>query len=332
MKARLFITFMLPLCLFAEEQIYKYRPLIEDNCLFLHEEFLYWKTVENNTDFAAYTLPASSTNLGSGVNGTIEGVHFIPKFGIRLGVGYRFKPAFWELELQYTYFHPHGTNRLNPRTGYTLVSTNSLVSTTPLTHAYGHISLEENIAELTLARRFLVNNNIICKLDITGSGAWFHQNLTNEYFSTNNLSVATLHQEWKFHGGGINLGLDVDWYIGKGFSLVGKAAFGMLFGHYNNNFYQQETVNTTTAVIGDTHFQDHRIVPRFQIFLGPSYGRMLGHFGFNLYAAWELNNYWNLHEMHLTDLTSSYSNTRASRYVSGVIGTQGLTTGISLFF
>ncbi|CCB89471.1 Lpg1974 family pore-forming outer membrane protein [Simkania negevensis] len=318
-----------------------YRPTENRNFFFAYGEFLYWKPTQNASDFVVKGQPSEFLPQQQGVPafqafgqyGNIRSANFDWTAGLRVGIGGIFQPRNWELDGIFTYIYPDGSSSETKPTINMLNGTLPFrAGTTSLYKASNSISFSYALANLLLKKRLLFADDMIFRFFMGLTGGWFDENWKVSYFAENNVKN-TITSDWDFSGGGIRAGVDGEWYICYGFGIEGMVSSGLLYGYYENRFRFKVTApdNLPPFYMIKSHFDDHRIVPHFQLALGPKWGMMINNVALQIYAHYELNFLFNLHEVHRSDLFSIQDG-KNSRYAYGNLGMQGINIGASIAF
>ncbi|MEX0961372.1 MAG: Lpg1974 family pore-forming outer membrane protein [Simkaniaceae bacterium] len=320
--------------------IFSYRPELHESAFTLRGELLYWTAEEGALIYALQNVPSTPLNQFQGLVGNLERTPFDWNPGVRVAAGYRFCPKYWEVEGQYTYIKIDGSTHIS-------APSEALKYLTPTwgrggnfftTQAPSTIELTTQIADLYLAKRFLLDDNLLFRLMMGLTGSWIDQEWKFNYYGLNN-AAAKYNSEWAFSGGGMRLGLDIDWYIGKGFSLFGKATVASLIGFYKNNIegINQFNQNDLSPVkVQDSHYNDQRLAYNTQFLMGPMWGKMISFWGIEVFAGYELNTWFNIQEQYLeTEENASFQNLFQSKRTiinRGQLGFQGFSGYIKLIF
>ena len=313
-----------------ESWVYKYRPAIEETAFFARGEFLFWKTVENQNDYAIQGQPFNTATTGAIGKYEIADYGWDP--GLRISAGYRFKPHFWQGEAQYTYFHNEGTNSAsNPTSVATaptgtplLIGSFQMFTDNSLSRATSSLDLTYHVLDFFLARRFLVADSLILKLFMGPTAAWIDEDWKIKYFSTELNS--TLKWKWDYSAGGLRAGFSGDWVIGWGFGIFGKFSAAGYVGDYDNK--QTQTTTATPVTINNTRrnakFDDTRFALNLQFQLGLNWGWAFTDWTMKLFAGYEINPWFNLRDVIDGDTNTGVS-PRTTRFRRGILAPQGLT-------
>ncbi|MBS0619969.1 MAG: hypothetical protein JSS61_00725 [Verrucomicrobia bacterium] len=334
-----------------EPKMYSYRPKINQASVIFGGEFLYWRMQEGSLDFAVRGQQAAATGQATYDIGDFEIPDFKWKAGYRAYFGFRTSPKLWDLDAIYTYYYgkgnktvhtPHPSQLLaNPTPSGTSVSS-LLIGTFPqatgtaVFTAKADMNLHYNVGDLLLGRRFGIAKDILLKLQMGATGAWIEEKFHYKYIGTPAVTAATVRgkQNFDFRGGGMRIGINLDWFIGSGFSLIGNATTACLVGHY----HQHATNRTSNAgatppqTLQDSRYRDTRLATHTQLSLLPAWGITGRHVAFLIYGGYEFNYWTNLVEIYRSDSSVNSYTGRATLRSSGNLGIQGITAGASLKF
>ena len=353
--------------------VFQYRPEIKKSGGYAGVEFLWWKVYEGALDYAIKgqvgSNPGSTQAIGA--IGKLKSATFSWAPGYRAYLGYRFHPDFWEVEAMYTYYHSSHKNEtchpsccapdvlvvtpgpITTEPAKATVGTFVQFTDTPVTLATSSISLNYNIGDLLLARRFLTSDAIIMRALLGATGAWIDQRWHYKYLPGDLIvngidlgvgSTSKGKENWKFSGGGMRLGLDMDWFAGKGFSILSEGSFALIFGSYtkhslntvNNNFpsgFPPPNGAITPQVVNNIRIHDDRFVFHARLAFLPAWGIHFDHWGFLFYAGYEFNFFANLQEVFRPASFSDRSfDGREVDFTYGFLGMQGLTAGLKFDF
>ena len=347
--------------------IFRYRPEIKKSAGYSGVEFLWWKAYEGALDYAIQGQEGSNpgNSQGIGAVGKLKSASFAWDPGYRLYMGYRFPPDFWEVEAIYTYYHSSHRNKVPyPKCYPPNTVTTGIVTTypeqatvgtflqdtdTPTALAKSSISLNYNMGDLLLARRLAITDALLLRAIFGVSGLWLDQHWKYNYlpgsFILNGVneglgSVVVGKENWKFSGGGMRLGIDMDWFAGKGFSILTEGSVALFFGSYSklsfsktNNHVAQTQTPLAPQVLGDLKIHDDRFSVHTRLRLMPAWGMRFDRLSFLFYIGYEINLFTNLQEVYRPASTSNRSiDERTTDFTYGLLGMQGLTTGLKFDF
>ncbi len=347
--------------------VFCYRPDIKKAAGYIGIEFLWWKAYEGALDYAikGQTGPNPGNDQVIWSIGKLKSAHLAWDPGYRVFLGYRFHPDFWEVETVYTYYHSSNGDKVRhpkccPPDTVTIdsVTTNPEKATigtflqytnTPITLAKSSISLNYNMGDLLLARRVPVTDTLIIRGIFGASGLWLDQHWKYLYLPGDLIvdgvnegpgAIVSGKENWKFSAGGMRLGIDLDWFIGKGFSLLTEGSAALFFGSYSklsfsktNNHVPQNQVSLSPQVLENLKIHDDRFSVHTRLSFMPAWGMRFDRFSFLLYAGYELNIFTNVQETYRSLSASTRSiDARTTGFTYGLLGMQGLTAGLKFDF
>ncbi|MGE3535108.1 MAG: Lpg1974 family pore-forming outer membrane protein [Parachlamydiales bacterium] len=312
---------------FTEEFLDRYRFPIDKPSFYANADFLYWKAYCENLD---YVTKGAQPPIPSGRNQGPIGTYLRGDYewapGFRLGMGYCFKPDFWEIEGDYTFFFDEGNNSAKAKT----INPPSLNGAYPqhtgtLLKAKSHVDLHYHVADLYLASRFLVRSRLLLRFQFGPTGAFLEQKWKIIY--TGFSEQSTMKVKWRFEGLGFRLGMLGDWIIGKGFGIFSQASLAGIFGVYHNHTFQRDVLfSGPTNLLVDAKIHEHRLVPHFQFLMGPSWGKNFRSWSLFLSAGYELNLWMSdLQEVLQGALQTINNAGKDLRRTYGTFGTRGYT-------
>ncbi|MGE0197936.1 MAG: Lpg1974 family pore-forming outer membrane protein [Simkaniaceae bacterium] len=314
-----------------------YRPPTDAMGGYIYGEWLFWRVLEGETDYAVkggpITLPPNQVAMNA--IGNLEVAEYDWSSGFRLGAGWRFTPYRWELEGNYTYYSADGSNAASRPALQSLNSTTPESTSTGLARARSHIDLSYQMGNLLLAKKFLLDKYLIMRYLFGVTGGWLEQDWKIHYFGIvppttgrNNIT----HISWSFWNIGLRTGLEGEWYLGKGFGLASTFTAALLYGQYKNHFRDEVfSLSEPPFNVQNLHSSEKRLVPHFQISFGPKYGKMFDAWGFSLYALYELNIFQNLHYVYRHQ-GGNLGDGRTNLHTNSLTGLHGLTAGAEVNF
>ncbi|MEI6242332.1 MAG: Lpg1974 family pore-forming outer membrane protein [Chlamydiota bacterium] len=270
---------------------------------FANAEFLYWTVDEGGLDYALKQSSPPARDIVA-ARGHAEKATFHWDPGFRVALGYFNAPKYWEVFGQFTWMRNKGSDHANKPSPLTVY----LNATWPtgllhaLSSASSHIHLSYNIADLLASRVFIPNPHLRLRLVGGLTGGWINQHWNIHYTDVSE-HISKLSNKWKFWGGGFRLGLNLDWYLGADFYLTGKSSVATLIGKYRNESTSY-TTESPAGELGNSHFDDWRGVVNLQFLLGPSWQMPLSFGRIEIFAGYELGNWFNLQEFNRSFLGS----------------------------
>ena len=290
-------------------------------------EIYVWHVEENGLGFIYEE--ATPLVAGQGITGDLMVSKYDWHPGFRVCFGYDVSPDFWAIEGQYANYNPNDRRVVDREPGEILRGAFPHPEGVMIDQAKSYLSLTCHFGDLLLKKKFTPGKQLDLFLICGITGAWMCQNWQVHYYDENNIDRC-FKPKWHYKGGGIRLGTDMDWLLGKGFSLMLKGSFASMMGNYDNRTYAYDTnmMNGQRTVIANTHYDDFRIVSTWKLAFGPSWQWRFKDVFMKLFAGYELNTWYNLSEIH-RQLFYEGAGTYALPYeTTGVISTQGATFGI----
>ncbi|MCB1117267.1 MAG: hypothetical protein KDK50_01655 [Chlamydiia bacterium] len=322
-----------------DPSLWCWRPNICEPLSWARGELLYWTAEASDLDFALpnYSVPGATP---TGQLGKLEEVKFGWAPGFRVEVGHRFKPDLWDIILRYTYEDICGDDSFNAPAdpGQVLMATQNNTSNQVATYASASVDLKYSVFDLMMGRTFLPTKQLFIHPSVGLTGAWIDRDFDIKYHGLGDPSnLSHDHYDYSFSGGGMRVGVDFDWYLGKGWSISATTSVAALLGYYSN-YTKANTTNTGTGNaatdVENSHYDDNRIATQIQMQLGPSWGIMWDDWGINIFAGYELNAWFNVEEVRSGDLSASTSSITQRRTVvnDSVLGFQGFVGKIQVNF
>ncbi len=278
------------------------------------------------------SAPLISSIYNTDIQADFKRVPFDWKCGYKVGIGYKMPHDGWDTYLNYTQFLTHGTKSTTQPAPPTTRIPSSLanlisgfVNYDTITDSTNDLKTRRDLhfynVDFELGRSFFVSQYLSMRPNFGLKSAWIRQKLksTNEY-NFNNLivveqsvtqayfgsgkDVTTLEGKNNFWGFGPRAGVDLNWFLGKHFSIFSEVSGAVLWGKFNIDQMQTTTYNATPSGVSKagpfnvTYTEDlssgpHRFVPTAQFSLGAAYTTTFADdaYNFSVKAAYE-NQYW----------------------------------------
>lgn len=231
--------------------------------LYFNADVLYGKLRQEGFDFGQATQVSVGAQTTIGINSTTTTVgrikdhslNFDWRWGVRLGVGYNFCLCDYNLatEIDWVYLRGHGHGN---------GSENGL-------HSHGKWDSHYNVVNgIVLSPRYCCGSCFNLQL----FGGVRYADIDQKYFAhAESASVATVtgagvnlgrnvferDEKADFWGIGPQIGLKGSWDLGCGFSLFGKAAAAVLYGHFDTKHKFSTTFAQTSAFF---NFNDSQLI------------------------------------------------------------------------
>jgi hypothetical protein len=276
-------------------------------------EVLVWQVQEQGSEFVA--TPNAHSAIDVNVNqtqllGDIQSLSFDWNGGLRLGLGYTFVRDSWQVLGQYTWFATSGSNTFSaafPTSATTewLMPTFTDIEGSGLLNASSSSHFSFQMADLLMARRFLVKDQIQLNFSLGATGGYIKE---NSHVTYENVGMSSyVANRWGFGGGGLRTGIDGNWHIGYGFGCFGKFSFAAILGQYgNNNRITADSPgldgsgNLASPKIANTEYSGIFLLPTTQITLGFDWCQSYTNCwisGVRVAVAGEFNNLSNLQQV-----------------------------------
>lgn len=310
-----------------------YREPLEEHYVTMQGSFLYWRAYIDETDFITTgPQPPIPSGDNQGAIGTYQHGALSWDSGFRVGLGYCFPRTFWNLQAEYTYYHSHNRQCFVAQST-TPPSMNGGFNehTGTMTQASSTMSLNYQVADLYLSHRFLPADCLSLEFQFGPTGGWIDERWRIHY--TGLTGQSCIKNGFNFHGGGLRIGLNGEWYIRKGIGILTRATIAELIGMYHAKIYQLDTPDSGEQnLLFNAFSRAHRFTTHLQFAMGPSYGKVFKHWGFSLSAAYELNMWFNVQEVLDSILETSPADGKTIHRRVGNLGLQGLTAQAQIHF
>ncbi|MEM7174697.1 MAG: Lpg1974 family pore-forming outer membrane protein [Chlamydiota bacterium] len=343
---------------------------------FLTADVLVWHPKLGGTD---YVYKANGLNAEIPLKAEAKGVNFDWDWGFRVGIGYNFKHDGWDLGLKYTYFKPDDTQTVSA------VGNQSTLPTEGATNLPNWITQEvQNSAErplyfnpayrvaasakktvdityhnldLELGRAYYVSRALSMRPHWGVRTSWLNIESRIRYAETPSCpgmdqavfglgcNDATVNDDSDFWGIGPRAGVKSKWYLGNGISIFGNVAGALLFGFFDVDHCESNTlIRTETGTSNDTNIRStnpsnnrfnlsadrHFVVPTVQLFAGLRYDSYINqnkqHIGLGL--GYEINYWWRIDQsMQINDAATSNYKSKSED-----LAFYGITLNIKLDF
>lgn len=295
---------------------------VERSQFFVTGEFLYWTAEVPNLHYA---LQQGSPFFSTLQTGDFEIQDYDWKPGFRVAIAYYRCPKYWEANAEYTWFHDKGTDSVGPFLRPTR-ETPGLIP--PFQSASSSIELDYQIGDLFVDRVFDPNPHLRLRLIGGITGGFIQQDWKFSY--TDALSATqNFKEKWRYWGVGLRTGLRADWFWGCQFYLTGKTTFATIVGRYKNT--ENQILTSDGTILSNSEYEDTRFAYNVQFLLGPSWQVPCDCWSFELFAGYESNIWFNLHERYRALLSTEAASTEVF-FASGMFGVHGLTVRLTLGF
>lgn len=295
---------------------------VERSQFFVTGEFLYWTALVPNLHYALQQSVPFSSMLQTG---DFETTDYDWDPGFRVSIAYYRCPKYWEATAEYTWFHNEGSDSAGP---FVRPTRDVQDITTPFQNATSSIELDYQLGDLYVARVFDPNPHLRLRLIGGITGGYIEQDWKISY--TDAMSVTqNLRERWRYWGVGLKAALRADWFWWCQFYVTGKVSFATLAGCYKNT--ENQIRPSDGMIFADSEYKDSRFAYTVQFILGPSWQVPCDCWSFELFAGYESNIWFNLHERYRAFPTSPAAPTEVF-FANGMFGVHGLTVRLTLGF
>ena len=310
----------------------------KDDCVvFANGELLYWRADAGALEYAFQYNQSATVGIGTTYGlGDYKIADYDYDPGFRVAFGWYNAPDFWQLYGQFTWMRITGSDSENR----TDVAAEPLVGAffqnailgAELQSASSKLKLNHELGDVLVSRVFITNPHLRLRLFGGFTGGRIKQRFNVTYTDTNALSER-IFNKWRFIGIGFRLGLDIDWFWGNNFYLTGKLSTAPLVGRHKN--YGRITADTSGVELQDIRYSKYRGAYNVDAYVGPSYQKSFDCARMEIFAGYELNGWFNVHEIiRPTGSTNANALTteQIARINSGMFLMHGLTARLTVDF
>lgn len=192
-----------------------------------------------------------------------------------------------------------------------------------------------DLADFLISRIFIPNPHL--KLCVVGglTAAIIKQKWNVKYYDAS-LHVTDVKNRWKYVGGGLKVGLTFDWFWGNDFYLTAKSTTALYVGRYKNisfqkiDFYSNPDYDVNIP-FKDSKYKHYRPAFSVQCLIGPSWQKSFSSNRVEIFAGYEINGWFNLHEVYRSSYGTPSSN--KDTYVNkAFLALHGLTVRLGVDF
>lgn len=277
------------------------KPQVRDGFdVFVTADVLLWQAHEDGLPLAIRSEPGTGfADLG---DGDVAGLDWDWSWGFRLGIGYDLMHDGWDVYLKwmriYGHAHGHAKAEVGSDLWPTLTSPSSgrvVTMNGPYETLHAHWKSQLNQLDLELGREFFISRWMTLRPHFGLRSDWIRQSLHVDYERLFDVPAwdYDIASRNKFWGIGLATGLDVQWGLGKGFSLYTDGAFAILYGFHK---IDRDDLVFDPAKVPYTDMGDSYRVSRTvsDLELGVRWDRMFDNdrFYLRLQAGWEHHVYF----------------------------------------
>jgi hypothetical protein len=289
----------------------------EESGLYFIGEYLFVQPRRRGQDLAFVSPVFDGT-----INGRLSSVDWDSNSAYRVGAGYRLGHG---LEVGVSYFdlHTDGHRNLIAPDGGALFATMTAPNIDQVTSAAGASNLDIQLADLQIAKRIDLHNQVWLRVDASARFGTIQQKLAAFYSGGTAGSGAFVSSPIRFDGAGVRTGSEATWELGWGLGLYAQAHLSLLTGRFHTQLTQLAVGAASPLVDVDEKF--HKVVPITELGLGLAWNsdHVQVRFGY------ELANFFNM--VDSLDFVDGQSFGKISRKVSD-ISYDGLVFSVGVFF
>lgn len=231
-----------------------------DNCVdvFVTSSFTYWNPTQENMELGIL----ASSDLLYKANGKVENLDPGYKPGFKVGLGMNLDRDDWDLYSEYTWFRGSFHEAKSAHSpGFSIFPCFEVpsLSSTSFLRAKEKWDLHMDLIDLNLERRHFVGKKLMFHPFFGARWARILQKVQAAYYEEyldefvfTNLFVTKRTNSW---GIGPRTGVTLDWMLGCGFNMFGKAAVDMLFTQYTKLNFKQNTTNASGQIVGGNNYR-----------------------------------------------------------------------------
>ena len=222
------------------------RPVVRDGMdLWAQAEVLYMRATE---DGLAYSIKNRSP-LPT-VNGTVKNVGYDWNWGCRAGIGYNLPHDGWDVLLNWTWLHSNESKTEGSRESQSVLQTETAPNFADVTatSAKGRAELRTAFLDFEMGREFFVSKWLTLRPFAGIRATWLHRIFKYEYNVPGGIENEGRNHN-RFRGAGLRGGLDTQWGLGSGWSIIADMAFALIYGKQKLYSHQEREVGVTETDI-----------------------------------------------------------------------------------
>lgn len=267
------------------------------NCggFYVSADFLYWRS-ENHGFSYAYELETTDP-VGLNVGDVIR-IH--PKWdpAFRVGLGWNTTYDFWDVFLNYTWYRNHASETRTSTNGFIPLWPVSAATAGEFSTVTANSKFLLNMGDLELGRMVYLTKSIAIRPYWGVRGGTLHQKFSNNF--TIPIGLANTEETFSarnnYWGVGPRTGVNGEWHLNQGFSVLGKGAGALLYGKTKARTTRNILEVGTTAFTIERQYTDnfYQLVPNLQLSLGLQWQTCFWceKMFFKMSASWETNIWW----------------------------------------
>lgn len=269
------------------------------NCggFYISADFLYWRA-ENHGFSYAYELETTDP-VGLNV-GSVLRVRPDWDPGFRVGAGWNTTYDFWDLFLNYTWYRNHSKQTKTSANGFIPLWPVSASATGEFDTVSANSRFVMNMGDMELGRMLYLTKSVAIRPHWGVRGGTLHQKFGSSF---GGIVLGGANSERSFSGRnnywgvGPRTGVNGEFHLNQGFSILGKVAGTLLYGKTKARSTTRDLAIGATAFTIERQYTDnfYQLVPNLQLSLGFQWQTCFWceKMFFKMSAAWETNYWWN---------------------------------------
>jgi hypothetical protein len=267
------------------------------NCggFFLSADFIYWRSENHGFSYAYQPTNALNAKIGSVVRVN-------PKWapGYRVGAGWNTSYDFWDVFANYTWYRNHSTGSKTSSLGFLPIWPVSDLSTGEFQRVSAKSRFVMNMGDLEIGRMVYLTQSIAIRPHWGARGGTLHQKFNNTFSAPLAAGIGTDKKTFQgrnnYWGAGPRAGVNGEWHLNPGFSLLGKVAGALLYGKDKASTVNKSLTTGFRDLTVDRQYTDdfYQLVPNMQLLLGFQWQTCFWceKMFFKMSASWETNYWW----------------------------------------
>ena len=190
------------------------------SAVFINGEFLYWTVSEGALDYALVMKNPAWGDYPVYANGNFARAKFDWDPGFRVALGYYHSEKLMNVWGEYTRLRVKNSNSVKKPDDPLLFLNGTFPQIlTSLSAANSHIRMNYDLVDFLVARVFIPNPHLRLRLLGGVTGVLLKQKWNVKYYGEAPYMTETKNK-WRFLGGGLKIGLGIDWFWIRNFYLT----------------------------------------------------------------------------------------------------------------
>lgn len=302
-------------------------PKIEGKDSYISFDVLLWKAKIAGTAFAA-----TNNQLGSQepIEGSIKDNSLHWDFGFKIGAGKNLNYDTWGLFGEFTYFKADGSSTVKGNIENAIIPLKGPFASS-VQSARSQMLFRFFNLDIGISRHYFISRTLALNpfLGIRNTWNLIKQEISFSGGPTLRNNTAKTFDKSKMWGMGPQVGIDTNWYIGKGFHGFGLFSTSLLYSYFQVKQDSFITISQDNDLFITQ--KNHRFIPNIDLNLGIGWSSYLNdkknYLEINL--GYEAQYYWRLNEMlSLYELRDSIR----MQNIAEDIAIYGVTLEVKVFF